>query len=110
MNLFLNLAINTLSVLAAAYVLKGVRVDGVFTALVVAVVLAAINAVIKPLLILLTLPITILTLGLFLFVINALMILLASAIVPGFRVENFWWALAYGLVLSAINAVLHAMA
>lgn len=69
-----------------------------------------INAIIRPILILLTLPLNILTLGLFTLVINALLIMLAAAIVPGFTVQGFWWALLFGLVLAVINYVLGAIA
>jgi putative membrane protein len=86
--------------------LPGVIVEGFISALVLAVVLGAINMFLKPILVLLTLPINILTLGLFSLVINALLIMLASAIVPGFSVSGFWWALAFSLVLSIVTAVL----
>ena len=89
-----------------AYILKGVNIDTFWTALVFAVVLAALNFFVKPLLILLTLPVTILTLGLFLFVINAIVVLLASRFVDGITMANFWWALIFSLLLSIIMAIL----
>jgi putative membrane protein len=88
-----------------ARVLNGVHVDDFWTAIVFAVVLAVLNVFAKPLLILLTLPVTILTLGLFLFVINALIVLLASRLVHGFRVDGFWWGLLFSLILSFIISV-----
>ena len=91
MNLILHLFVNTLAVLTGSYLLKGVKVDNVITAVVVAIVLGLVNTFIKPILVLLTFPITILTLGLFLLVINALMILLTAHLVSGFRVESIWW-------------------
>jgi putative membrane protein len=97
--------LNALAIFAAAYLLPGVLVDGFVTALLLSFILGFINVLLKPLLILLTLPITILTLGLFLFVINALMIMLAANFVPGFTVDGFWWALLFSLVLSALNVV-----
>ncbi len=109
MFLILRLFINTLAVLTGAYLLKGVRVDSVVTALIVAVVLGLLNTFLKPVLVLLTLPITFLTFGLFLLVINALMILLAGRIVAGFTVENFWWALLYSLVVSLVNSFLNSL-
>ncbi len=109
MNTLVNLLISGLSVFIAAYILPGVRVANFFVALVVAVILAIVNAVVKPILVLLTLPVTIVTLGLFLFVINALMILLVARIVPGFSVNSFWWALAFSLVLSFVTAVLNSL-
>lgn len=89
-----------------ARVLKGVHVDDFWTAIIFAVVLAVLNVFAKPLLIILTLPVTVLTLGLFLFVINALMVLLASKFVEGFRIDNFWWGLLFSLLLSLIMSVL----
>lgn len=109
MGILIKLVVNSVAVLASAYLLKGVRVDGFFTALVVSIVLGIVNAIIKPVLVLLTLPLTILTLGLFLFVINALMILLVDKLVPGFDVASFWWALGFSLVLSIISAFLHSL-
>lgn len=110
MRLLIRLLISTLAVALSAYVLPGVTVDGPVAALVVAVVLGVINVLLKPILVLLTLPVTIVTLGLFLFVINALMVLLAAAIVPGFHVDGFWWALLFSLVLSLVGSVLDALA
>jgi putative membrane protein len=85
-----------------ANVLNGVHVTDFWTALIFAVVLAILNVIAKPILILLTLPVTILTLGLFLFVINALIVLLASKFVEGFSIDNFWWGLLFSLLLSLI--------
>jgi putative membrane protein len=96
--------VSAIAIIIASYLLPGVTVTLV-GALVLAVVLAVINLFIKPLLTLLTLPITILTLGLFSLVINALLIMLAAAIVPGFAVAGFWSALLFALLLALINAV-----
>ena len=101
--------VSALAILATAYLLPGVHVTSFVTALVVAVVLGVINAFIKPILLILTLPINILTLGLFTFVINAVVILLAANLVPGFTVDGFWWALGFSLVLSVINFFLHSL-
>ena len=90
-----------------AYVLPGVAVADFWTAIVVAVVLGVVNGVIKPIILVLTLPINIVTLGLFTLVINAGLVLLVSNFVPGFAVSGFWWALLFGLVLSLVNSVLH---
>jgi len=89
-----------------AYVLKGVNIDSFWTALVFALVLAVLNIFLKPLLILLTLPVTILTLGLFLFIVNALVVLLAARFVDGISIANFWWGLLFSLLLSIIVTVL----
>jgi len=106
MNLALVLLINTLSIAIAAYILPGVSVSNFAVAFVVAVVLGIINTFIRPILVFFTLPLTILTLGLFIFVIDALLVLLVSAIVPGFRVHNFGWALLFSLIISIINLFL----
>lgn len=95
--------INTLAVLVTGYILPGIRIDNFFTGLVVAVVLGVINAVLRPIIFILTLPINILTLGLFSFVIMGLMVYLASAIVPGFHVSNFGWAVLFAIVVALIN-------
>lgn len=81
--------------------------DGIVAALILAVVLGGINAFIKPLILLLTLPLNVMTLGLFTLVINALMIMLAAMIVPGFSVDGFLWAFLFGIVLALVNAVLN---
>jgi len=97
--------IYTIAIIISAYLLPGVKVTGFFAALLTALVLGLINAVLRPILLFLTLPLNILTLGLFTFVINASLIMLTSAIVPGFEVDSFWWALLFSLVLSIINFV-----
>lgn len=94
------------AVLIAAYFLPGVVVAGLWSALIVALVLGLLNLTIKPLLVLLTLPINIITLGLFTFVINALMVLLASSIVKGFSVGGFLNALLFSLLLTIIQEIL----
>jgi putative membrane protein len=96
--------ISTIAILIAAYLLPGVTVT-LIGALVLAVVLGIINVFIKPVVFLLTLPINILTLGLFSLVINALLILLAAKIVPGFSVNGFWIALLFSIVVSLVNIV-----
>jgi putative membrane protein len=104
-----HLLISAVAVFAAARVLPGVRVDSFGTAVVVAVVLGVVNALLKPLLLLLTLPLNILTLGLFTFVIIGGLVELTAAIVPGFRVASFGWALAFAFVLWLINSVAHGL-
>ncbi len=103
MSILINWLVSALAVLVTAYLLPGVHVSSFVTALVVAVVLGIINSVVKPILTILTLPITMLTLGLFIFVINALLILLTSYLVPGFTVDGFVWALLFSIVLSLVN-------
>ena len=109
MSILINWLISTLAVLAAAYLLPGASVESFFVAAIVAVVLGLINAIIRPILLVLTLPVNILTLGLFTFVINALMIMLADYVIAGFGVANFWWALLFSLVLSLINWALKGL-
>ncbi len=106
MEILISWLISTLAIIVTAYVLPGVRVESFLTALVTAVVLGIINSVLKPILLLLTLPINVLTLGLLTFVINALLVLLAANLVPGFHVDGFWWALAFSIVLSLVNTLL----
>lgn len=109
MSILINWLVSGLAILVTAYLLPGVHVLSFTSALVAAVVLGVINAFIKPILIILTLPINILTLGLFTFVINALVIILTANLVPGFKVDGFWWALAFSVVLSLINSFLGKM-
>jgi putative membrane protein len=106
MSFLLQWLVSGLAIIITAYILPGVKVEGFFAALVTALILGLINAFIRPVLILLTLPLNILTLGLFTLVINALLIMLAAAIVPGFSVQGFWWALLFGLVLAIVNFAL----
>lgn len=105
MSILINWIITAVVIMVSAYLLPGVVVEGVIAALVLAVVLGAINAFVKPLLVVLTLPINIVTLGLFLFVIDAALIMLAAAIVPGFSVGGFWWALLFAIVLAIVSWV-----
>ena len=102
MRFLLNWLVFTLAIIITAYLLPGVAVEGVFAALVAALVLGLINTFINPLLLILTLPINILTLGLLTFAINASLIMLTSAIVPGFSVGSFWWALLFSIILSIV--------
>ena len=105
MNTIIQLILSAVAVLIAAYIIPGVSVDGFLIALVVAVVLAIVNTFIKPIITVLTLPINIVTLGLFSLVIAALMVLLTDFVVPGFEVAGFWSALLFGLVLALISMI-----
>lgn len=109
MGILVNLLINGLAVYITARVLPGVSVDNFMTALIVSVVLGLVNTFIKPILFILTLPATILTLGLFTFVINALMVYLVATFVPGFHVNGFWSALFFSFLLSLVSSVLRAL-
>lgn len=97
-------------VLLLSYFLPGVDVSSFLTAILVALVLAVLNALLRPILIILTIPITILTLGLFLLVINALMVLLADALIPGFNVDGFFWAFIFSICLSLVSWLLDSVA
>jgi putative membrane protein len=107
MILLLKWLLMTLSVGIAAYLIPGITVSGFFSALLVALFLGIVNTLIRPFLILITLPITILTLGLFTFVINAVLVLLASRVVHGFEVKGFWTAMLFSIVLSVIQYLLN---
>ena len=96
----------TFAILIAAYLLPGVEVTSVVAAIVTALVLGLVNTLLRPIAVILTLPLTILTFGLFLFVINALLIMLVSWIVPGFAVDGFLWAVVLSLILSLLTYVL----
>jgi putative membrane protein len=108
MNFILRIVVTAIVAFGLSYVLSsGIHIDKFTTALILALVLAVLNAFLKPLLIILTLPITILTFGLFLFVINAGIIMLASKFVDGFKVDGFWWALLFSLLLSTLTSLLY---
>jgi putative membrane protein len=108
MNLFLKMIINTISIMVVSYVLPGVSVANFLTGLVVAVFLSLLNMLVKPVLIILTLPVTIVTLGLFLLIINGLMVLLVSHFIEGFSVAGIWSAVFFSLLVSLVNSVLGA--
>lgn len=105
MNGIIRFLLNGLSVLLTAYLLPGVHVEHYGYALLVALVLAIVNAIVKPILVVLTIPITFVTFGLFLLVINALMIMLADWLIDRFYVDGFWWALAFSFILSLFNGL-----
>lgn len=107
MNILINWILSAMAVFAASYIFPGIHVENFQAALVAAIVIGIFNSILKPILIILTLPITVLTLGLFTFVIQALLILLADQLVPGFAVDGFFWALVLSLVLTLVNALLH---
>lgn len=110
MKFLIKLIISALAVFAAAYLLPGVSVDNFVTAIIVAVVLGLLNLVLKPILVLLTIPITVFTLGLFLLVINAIIVLVCSALVSGFKVDGIIYALLFSLVVSVITAIMEGIA
>ena len=105
MNLIIRILVTALLVLAIAHFMPGVTVASFTTSVIVAIVLGLLNIFIKPLLVLFTLPVTIVTFGLFLLVINALIILLCTEIVGGFEVASFWTALLFSVVLSVLQSI-----
>lgn len=117
MKALIKLLLGTIAVLIADLLLRGVSLgdmetlNGVLTAVLTAAVLALLNSFLKPILILFTLPITVLSLGLFLLVINAGLVMLADSIVPGFTIEppRFWWALGFSLIVSVVQGLLQGL-
>jgi putative membrane protein len=107
MKFIMRVVVTSVIAFGLSYILSGVRINTFWTAILFAIVLAIMNAILKPILILLTFPITLLTFGLFLFVINACIILLAEKVVPGFVVDGFWWALLFSLLLSIVSSLLY---
>ena len=100
MSFIIKYAFTAVVVFATGWLLNGVNVETFWVAVVVALVLALLNTIVKPILVVLTIPFTIITFGLFLLVINALIILLADYFIAGFEVDNFWWALLFSIIVS----------
>ncbi|WP_348797702.1 phage holin family protein [Flavobacterium adhaerens] len=109
MGLILRIIVTAGLVFGIAHFLPGVHVAGPFTAMVVAIVLGLLNVFIKPIMVLLTLPFTIVTLGLFLLVVNALVILLCTKIVGGFTVDTFWIAMFFSVILSLSQSIVYSI-
>ena len=106
MNLIIRLLITTVLIVLISKIIGGINVIDFTTALIVAVVLALLNTFLKPILVLLTIPVTIITLGLFLLVINAIIILIADKFIDGFSVSSFWTALLFSILLSVSQSLL----
>jgi putative membrane protein len=109
MKLLLVWLINAIALMAVAYLLPGIAVSGFLTALIAALVLGLVNAVIRPVLILLTLPVTLLTLGLFIFVINGLLFWFVGSFIEGFVVAGLWWGIAGAIAYSVVSWALSAL-
>lgn len=107
MKFLLKILVTAMAVLILAYILPGVQIISFGSAIIVALVLGLLRLIVKPLLVIFTLPATILTLGLFLLVINAFIILMADYFVDGFRVNNFGWAFIFSILLSFVQSILH---
>jgi putative membrane protein len=106
MNFLLQWVVYTLAIVITAYFLPGVHITGIMAAFFAAVIIGLVNAFIRPVLIILTLPINIVTFGLFILVINALLIMLSAWLVPGFVINGFWWAILFGIVLAIVSCFL----
>ena len=109
MNFLIKLILSAIAIILASYILPGIEVLDFFSALLFAALLALLNATVKPLLIIFTLPLTVFTLGLFLLVINALVILIADDFIPGVEVDGFWWALIFSLIITIFTSILEKM-
>lgn len=106
MKIFVKWLILTTAILAASYLIDGIRVSGFLSAFFTAAVLGILNVLFRPILFILTLPINIMTLGLFTFIINALLLKMASGVISGFEVHGFWSAVFASLVISGVNWIL----
>ena len=112
MKIIIQILISAVAVIIAAYLLPGVHLpaDRPFvTALMLAIVLSFLNTFIKPLLVVFTIPLTVLTLGIFLLFINAIIIWIADQIIDSFRVDSLWWAILFSLILSIITSILEGI-
>jgi putative membrane protein len=109
MRFLLRLILNAVAIAAAAYLVPGLSVASPGAAVVAALALAIVNAIVRPLLLLLTLPLTIFTLGLFIFVINAICLAIVAWVVPGFTITSFWAALVGALVISLVSWLLNTL-
>ena len=108
MNFIIKILLSSLSVVVAAWILPGVLIENYFTAIIVAFVLAILNMILRPFLVILTIPITVFTLGLFLLVINAVIALIADWVVPGFVIVSFWSAFWFSLIVTIINYLINS--
>ena len=96
-------AITALAILLAAYLLEGVSVSSFYIALILAIIFGFLNALVRPMLVILTLPVTVLTLGIFIFIINGFLFWLPHTFIEGFEVDNFWWAMLGALLVSIFS-------
>lgn len=107
MNFLLRIVITAVVAFALSYILPGIHIDSFWTAIKLSLVLAVLNFLLKPILVILTLPITIVTFGLFLFIINALIVWFVGHLVGGFHIDGFMWALLFSLLLSLLTSLLY---
>jgi putative membrane protein len=109
MRILIKILLNAAAILLAAYIMDGIVVRGTAAALMAGLVLGIVNAIVRPVLLILTFPITLLTLGLFIFVVNAICLALTAALVPGFEVRSFWSALGGALVITIVSWMLNVL-
>jgi putative membrane protein len=109
MRFLARLVLNGLAIIIAAWLLPGIHITGTIPALVAGVILGFVNAIVRPVIFFLTLPLTLLTLGLFIFVVNAICFGLTAWLVPGFSVDGFWWALVGALLVSVVSWILNGL-
>lgn len=109
MRFLARLVLNGVAIIIAAWLLPGLHIAGPFPALVAGIILGFVNAIVRPLLFFLTLPLTLITLGLFIFVLNAICFGLTAWLVPGFSVDGFWWALLGALLVSIVSWSLNGL-
>ena len=108
MGILVRILINALAIVVAAQVIPGIELNGVLAALAAGLVLGVVNGVVRPILVFLTLPLTLLTLGLFLFILNGLCLWLTAALVKGFEIHGFWAAVFGALLVSIVSWILTA--
>ena len=109
MKTIIRILLTALAVVILAKVLPGVSVEGYLSAIIVAIVIAILRFIVKPILVVLTLPITIITLGLFLLIVNGMVIMLADYFISDFEVRNIWWAVLFSLLLSILQSIFHSI-
>jgi putative membrane protein len=108
MGFLLRLFFTWIAIIIASYILPGIHIKDNLSALIAAAVLALLDSFVKPILIILTIPFTLITLGLFLLVINAVIVMFGTKLVDGFSVDSFWWALGFSMVVSLIITLLES--
>lgn len=109
MKFLTQILISAFAIMVAQWLLPGVSIDGFLTGILVALALSFFNVLVKPILVFLTLPATIISLGLFLLVINAAIVLLADWLVDGFHVDGFWWAFIFSIILSLVTSIFNGL-
>lgn len=110
MQVLIRILLNSTAVLVASALIPGVHIRNFLVAALVAITLGVLNAFVRPIFVFLTLPVTVITFGLFVFVINALLVMLAAYLIPGFDVDGFWWALLFSLAVSIVSSFFNSLA